>query len=92
MDFDNNVVAVGDKPAMNYVTACITLFNSGFSEVRIRARGRHIVKAVDIAELLRRVFLKDLIIKNISIGTDSHRDSQGKELNTSIIEILLTKE
>ncbi|MBS7619220.1 DNA-binding protein Alba [Candidatus Bathyarchaeota archaeon] len=91
MDIEHNIVAIGYKPAMNYVTACITLFNSGASEVVIRARGRHICKAVDIVELLRRVFLKDLVIKNISLGTDTHKDSRGKETNTSIIKILLAK-
>jgi len=92
MNVEHNIVAIGYKPAMNYVTACITLFNSGASEVMIRARGRHIYKAVDIVGLLKRVFLKDLIIKNISLGTDTHKDSRGKETNTSIIEILLAKE
>lgn len=92
MSIEHNVVAIGAKPTMNYVTACITLFNSGTSEVLIRARGRHICKAVDITELLRRVFLKDLIIKKISLGTDTHRGFQGKEANTSTIEILLVKE
>jgi len=41
---------------MNYVVACITLFNEGAGIVKIRARGKHINKAVDTVGLIRRVF------------------------------------
>jgi len=55
-----NTVFVGGKPVMNYVMACLTLFNSGGKKVVLKARGRAISRAVDSVELLRRVFLKDL--------------------------------
>ncbi|MBT8172319.1 RNA-binding protein, partial [Candidatus Bathyarchaeota archaeon] len=42
---------------MNYVTACITFFNSGVKHVVIKARGRAICRAVDTVELLRRAFI-----------------------------------
>jgi len=44
-------VLIGRKPVMNYVLACITLFHSGAKEVNIKARGRAISRAVDVAEI-----------------------------------------
>jgi DNA-binding protein len=78
---------MGIKPIMNYVVACLTLFNSGAETVRIRARGKHINKAVDSVELLRRIFLKDAVIKNIKIGTDDLVREDGKDAKVSTIEI-----
>lgn len=84
-------VIVGLKPLMNYVVACMTLFNAGATLVRVRARGRHISKAVDIVEMLRRVFLKDLVVEDIIIGTEVHTVPNGREASVSTIEIKLTK-
>ena len=82
-----NIVIMGMKPLMNYVVACLTLFNSGAKTVKIRARGKHINKAVDAVELLRRIFLRDAIIKTIKIGTDDLVRDDGKEAKVSTIEI-----
>ena len=86
-----DLVVVGGKPTMNYVVACITLFNSGIQTVRVRARGDHISEAVDVVEMLRRVFLKDLKVGDIILGTDDHKDSRGRETSVSTIEVFLNK-
>ena len=83
-------VIVGNKPVMNYVVACMTLFNSGTEQVRIKARGRHITKAVDSVMMLRRVFLKDLVVESVNIGTDTHVNPEGKEASVSTIEIIIS--
>ena len=83
-------VVVGLKPIMNYVVACMTLFNAGIAQVRVRARGRHISKTVDTINMLRSVFLKDLVVDGIEIGTDKHFSPEGKELFVSTIEILIS--
>jgi DNA-binding protein len=88
---DKNLVVVGEKPIRNYVVACITLFNEGNTTIRVRARGKHISRAVDAVELLRRVFIKDLNIKEIKIGTDELINDEGKDVGVSTIEITLTK-
>ncbi|NIU85064.1 MAG: DNA-binding protein Alba [Candidatus Korarchaeota archaeon] len=85
-----NLVIIGSKPIMNYVVACLTLFNSGVETVYIRARGRHISKAIDSIELLRRIFIKDATVKNIEIGTDVLTRDDGEKANVSTIEILLS--
>lgn len=83
-------VIVGLKPIMPYVVACMTLFNAGNERVYLKARGRHISKAVDVAEMLRRVFLKDLVVEKINLGTDTHTAPNGRETCVSTIEISLT--
>ena len=84
-------VIVGLKPLMNYVVACMTLFNEGKEGVYLKARGRHISKAVDVTEMLRRVFLKDLVVEKINLGTDVHTAPNGRETSVSTIEIRLIK-
>jgi len=85
-----NVVIMGIKPIMNYVVACLTLFNAGAETVLIRARGKHINKAVDMVELLRRVFLKDAVIRDIRVGTDDLKRDDGNEAHVSVIEITIS--
>lgn len=84
-------VIVAMKPIMNYVVACMTLFNAGATVIRVRARGRHISKAVDVVEMLRRVFLKDIVVEKIDIGTEVHTVPGGREASVSTIEIRLSK-
>jgi len=88
----DNVVLIGKKPLMNYVTACITFFNSGEKQVIVKARGRAISTAVDAIELLRRAFVKNLEINNIKISTEElYRAEGGQKSNVSTIEITVTK-
>jgi DNA-binding protein len=86
-----NVVLVGRKPVMNYVTACITFFNSGELHVIVKARGRAISRAVDTVELLRRAFIKNLEIESIKISTEELIRLEGQQSNVSTIEIIVTK-
>jgi DNA-binding protein Alba len=83
-------VLVGKKPVMNYVIAVLTFFNQGVNSVSVRARGSAISKAVDVVELLRRAFIKDLNVKNISINTET-LEREGRKSNVSTIEIMLEK-
>ena len=88
----DNVVLIGRKPVMNYVTACITFFNSGEKQVIVKARGRAICRAVDTVELLHRAFIKDLEIKHIAINTEElFRVEGGQKSNVSTIEIIVSK-
>ncbi len=84
-----DLVIMGVKPIMNYVVACMTLFNNGNETVRIRARGKHINKAVDTVQLLRRVFLRDLVVRKSMIGTDLLIRDDGNEAKVSTIEIVI---
>ena len=76
---------------MNYVLACITFFHGGAKEVSIKARGKSISRAIDVAEVVRDSSSRK--IKNISIGTDqSYRKTKATPAtNVSTIEINLTR-
>ncbi|MEM0271135.1 MAG: DNA-binding protein Alba [Thermoprotei archaeon] len=85
-----NVVLIGQKPVMNYVTAALVQFNSGSNEVVLKARGKAITRAVDTAEILRNRFLKDVRVKKVEIGSETITiDNQTK--NVSTVEIILSK-
>lgn len=87
----DNVVYVGSKAPMNYVLAVITLFNEGNKTVILKARGRAISTAVDVCELTRNRFLSELTVKDIEIGTEELPRREGGTINTSTIEITLSK-
>lgn len=84
-----NLVIMGSKPIMNYVVACLTLFNEGAETVKIRARGKHINKAADTVGLLRRVFLPNLRVVEAETGTDVLTRTDGNQAHVSIIEIVI---
>jgi len=88
---DNAVIFVGDKPVMNYVLAVMTQFNKPVSTVTLKARGRAISRAVDAAEITRNRFMLNIIVKNITIGTEAIQSEDGKTVNVSSMEIVLAK-
>ncbi len=88
---DDNTVYVGSKPAMSYVLAVVTQFSEGHETVHIKARGKAISRAVDVAEIVRDRFVEDAEIDDISIGTDEIETDEGDELNVSSIQINLTQ-
>ncbi len=87
---DENIVFIGRKPAMNYVLAVVTQFNSGSKEVVVKARGRAISRAVDVAEIVRNRFVPDAEVKDIKIATETVEE-EGRTANVSSIEIYLEK-
>jgi DNA-binding protein len=88
---DDNVIFVGRKPSMAYVLGVVTQFSEGKSEVIIKARGRAISRAVDVAEIVRRRFAQDAKIKSIDIGTEERELEDKTKINVSTLEISLTK-
>ncbi len=88
---EENVVYIGNKPVMNYVLAVVTQMNSGVSEVILKARGRAISRAVDVAEIVRNKFITDVQLGSIDISTEEIKNSEGRDSNVSTIEIQLKK-
>jgi DNA-binding protein len=90
-----DVIFVGNKPPMSYVLAIITAFSSGNTkEISLKARGQAITTAVDVAEITRSRFLKDLKLGTIAIGTQEMppREGENRSRMVSTIEITLSKE
>jgi DNA-binding protein len=88
---DDNVVYVGSKPAMSYVLAVVTQFSEGNDTVHVKARGKAISRAVDVAEIVRSKFEEDATVEDIEIDTDQIETDEGDELNVSSIQIDLAK-
>jgi DNA-binding protein len=91
----DNVIFVGIKPFMNYVTGIVMQFqNKGQKEVFVSARGKFISKAIDVIEVARRTFLKeeDIKIDDIKISSEQFENKDGKRIFVSAIEVKLTKE
>lgn len=88
----DNIVYVGKKEAMSYVLAVVTQFNNtSTNEVTIKARGRMISRAVDVAEIVRNKFMTAVKIKSITTSTEEMTSEDGRKSNVSAIEIVLTK-
>lgn len=86
-----STILVGAKNVMSYVLACVTLFNKGATEVTIKARGRLISRAVDVAEITRHRFMAELKVASILIGTATMQTEKGSDLNVSTIDITLAR-
>ena len=86
----DNIIFVGKKPAMSYVMAVVTQFSTGVNEVHVKARGKSISRAVDVAEVYRSRFDKT-VNYSVDLGTDSVQDDSGNSVNVSTISILLKK-
>ncbi len=84
-----NVVYIGSKPLMNYCMAVLISLKDG-SSVALKARGRAISTAVDVAEVTRNRFMQNLIVENVEIGTEE-LESEGRMRNVSTITIVLKK-
>ncbi len=90
---EDNSIFIGAKPFMNYVTAVVTQFTTkGANEIIIKARGKFISRAVDIAEVSRKRFLQDKIdIKSIAIDSEEFENKEGRQVRVSNIEITMIR-
>jgi len=89
----DNIVYIGKKGPMNYVLAVVTQFDQGSKDVILKARGRAISTAVDVAEISRNKFVTDISVTNIKIATEELQDenNDGPPTRVSAIEITLAK-
>jgi DNA-binding protein len=89
-----DVIFVGNKPPMSYVLAIITSLSSGTTnEITLKARGQAITTAVDVAEITRNRFVKELKVNKIAIGTAEMppREGETRSRMVSTMEITLIK-
>ena len=89
----DNSIYIGGKPFMNYVTAAVMQFTTqGASEIMIKARGKFISRAVDVAEVTAKRFMEgQLEVKGIRIDSEEFENKEGRQVRVSIIEIVLAK-
>ena len=82
-----NCVLIGNKPISVYILASNRILKNA-NELAIKARGRSISTAVNLAEILKRDGLKT---KDIKINTEKFTTKEGKEISVSGMEINLSK-
>jgi DNA-binding protein len=87
---EENVVLVGKKPTMSYVLAAVTQFSDGMEQIHLKARGKSISRAVDVAEVVRKRFVQNLKTE-INIDTQEITDENKNRINVSTIDIVLKK-
>jgi archaea-specific DNA-binding protein len=93
VDQKDNVIFIGNKPFMNYVTSVVIQFTTKEApEVIVKARGKFISRAVDVVEVARKRFLKgQMKIKEILTDSEEFTNKEGKLVRVSTIEIILEK-
>jgi len=92
MDNDNSIF-IGAKPFMNYVTGVVMQFTTkNAQDVTIKARGKFISRAVDVAEVAARRFLDNRVgVVDIQINSEEFTYNEGRQVRVSTIEIVLSK-
>jgi len=92
---EENVVFIGTKPFMNYVTSVVMQFTTkGAEKVVVKARGKFISRCVDVVEVATKRFLKDSMdtsIDDIKIGSEQFTNKEGRNVRVSFMEITLGK-
>jgi len=88
---EENTVYIGKKPTMNYVLAVVSQINSGNDNICIKARGRAISRAVDVAEIVKNRFVQNLGYKEVRIATEQLSGQDGGSANVSSIEIYMAR-
>jgi len=88
---DRNVIFVGTKPIMTYVTATLTQL-SNQPTVTIKARGKRITQAVDVSQMIvKRMNTVGYTVSDVRIASDSLISQDGKKRNVSTMEIDITQ-
>ncbi len=92
-DGKDNIIYVGGKPFMNYVTGIVMQFTTKEAEeVIVKARGRYISRAVDIVEVAKKRFLENKVeIDNIKVDSEEFENDDGKNVRVSTMDIVLIK-
>ena len=88
---DRDVIFVGTKPIMTYVSATLTQLSTR-PTVTIKARGKRITQAVDVSQMIvKRMDSVGYVISDVRISSDSLTSQDGKQRNVSTMEIDISK-
>ena len=89
---ERNIIFIGTKPIMSYVSATLTQLSTRTS-ITIKARGKRITQAVDVSQMIvKRMDTVGYVISDVRISSDSLTSQDGKQRNVSNMEIDITKE
>ena len=84
---NENMIFIGTKPIMTYVTAALTRLSS-LSVVTIKARGKRITQAIDVSQMIvKRMNEVGFAITDVRISSNSLVSKDGQKRSVSTIEI-----
>ena len=87
-DNDTNIIYLGDKPFVKYITAAYMLVEDN-DTILLKSRGKFTAKAIDLAEVMKVKF--DMNIEAINTSSESFENKEGKQIRVSAIEIVMVK-
>lgn len=91
MSRPSNIVFIGKKPILTYLNATLTLL-ANEPTVTIKARGRSIVTAVDVSQMIvKRMSAMGYKVSGVRIFSERLESKDGKERNVSTIEVDVSK-
>ncbi len=77
---------------MNYVLACLTQIQSGGDSLTLKARGKAISRAVDVAQIITKRFATDVKVASVVLNTEQVANTMSAGTsNVSAIEIKLRR-
>ncbi|MDX1533107.1 MAG: DNA-binding protein [Nitrosopumilaceae archaeon] len=85
----HDIVFIGKKPLMTYVTSAIIQL-SALPSITIKARGLSIGRAVDVAQIILQK-TNTFAIGKIKINSESLQSTDGKTRSVSTIEIPVSR-
>ena len=89
---ERDIIFVGTKPIMTYVSATLTQLSTR-KTVTIKARGKRITEAVDVSQMIvKRMDSVGYVISDVRISSDSLTSQDGKQRNVSTMEIDISKD
>ena len=90
---DDNNIYIGGKPFMNYVTGVVMQFTTkNAPEVVVKARGKFISRAVDVAEVaVKRLLSGKVEYKDIIVDSEEFQNKEGRNVRVSTVDIVLIK-
>lgn len=87
----DNTVFIGRKNAMSYVLAVVSQFTQGSNEVKVKARGNAISRAVDVSQIVKNKFVPELKIGLSDVSTEDIKSEDGRQSRVSSLTLLLSK-
>ena len=89
---ERDIIFIGTKPIMTYVSATLTQLSTR-PVVTIKARGKRITQAVDVSQMItKRMDSVGYVISDVRISSDSLTSQDGKQRNVSTMEIDISKD
>jgi len=78
-----STVHIRTEPTMNHVLVVVMLLNNGSEDVIIKACGRSMSRAVDLAGMMRRRLVQRASMPNIKMDTKVLRGENGSTADVS---------